>query len=86
MKSCEWSVVGDPRTDRRPTAPVPFGDVIGRDVARRRESAIKSEKCIIVIYSSSDSAVVTKLQDFGKKSNEALAEIDKKKESAAAKK
>ena len=47
---------------------------------------IKSEKCIIVIYSSSDSAAVGKLQDFGKKSNEALAEIAKKKASASAKK
>ncbi len=47
---------------------------------------IKSDKCIISIYSSPDAAVVTKLQDFGKKSNEALAEMYKKKESAPAKK
>ena len=44
--------------------------------------SIKSEKCIIVIYSSSEPATVTKLQDFGKKSNEAFAELAKKKESA----
>jgi len=48
--------------------------------------SIKSEKCIILIYSSSDPAVVTKLQDFGKKTNEAIAEMAKKKESADAKK
>jgi hypothetical protein len=48
--------------------------------------SIKSEKCIIIIYSSPDAAVVTKLQDFGKKSNEAIAERAKKKESADAKK
>jgi len=48
--------------------------------------SIKSDKCIIVIYSSPDAAVVTKLQDFGKKSNEALAEMYKKKDSAPAKK
>lgn len=44
--------------------------------------AIKSEKCTIVIYSSSDAATVTKLQDFGKKSNEALAEMAKRKADA----
>jgi len=48
--------------------------------------SIKSEKCIIVIYSSSDPAAVTKLQEFGKKSNEAIAEMAKKKESAETKK
>lgn len=48
--------------------------------------SIKSEKCIIVIYSSSDAATVTKLQEFGKKSNEAIAELAKKKESAEVKK
>jgi len=48
--------------------------------------SIKSEKCIVVIYSSSDAVVVTKLQDFGKKTNEAIAEMAKKKESADAKK
>jgi hypothetical protein len=48
--------------------------------------SIKSEKCIIVIYSSAEAAVVTKLQDFGKKSNEAIAEMTKKRESAEAKK
>ena len=47
--------------------------------------SIKSEKCTIVIYSSPDAAVVTKLQDFGKKSNEAFAELDKKKEASTAK-
>lgn len=46
---------------------------------------IKSEKCTIVIYSSTDPATVTKLQDFAKKSNEALAEIAKRKQTAAAK-
>lgn len=40
---------------------------------------IKSDKCTIVVYNSTDSAVVTKLQDFAKKTNEALAEMDKKK-------
>jgi hypothetical protein len=39
---------------------------------------IKSDKCIIVIYNSSDPAVVTKLQDFAKKTNEAFAEMHKK--------
>ncbi|PWU19351.1 MAG: hypothetical protein C5B50_06780 [Verrucomicrobia bacterium] len=48
--------------------------------------SIKSEKCIIVIYSSTEPATVTKLQEFGKKSNEALAEIAKKKQLADAKK
>jgi len=48
--------------------------------------SIKSEKCIIVIYSSADPAVVAKLQDFAKKTNEALAELAQKTESAAAKK
>jgi hypothetical protein len=48
--------------------------------------AIKSEKCTIVIYSSQDPAVVTKLQDFAKKTNEAFAELAKNKESASAKK
>ena len=48
--------------------------------------SIKSEKCIIVIYSSSDPAAVSKLQEFGKKSNEALAELAKKKQSSDAKK
>ena len=43
---------------------------------------IKSEKCTIVIYSSSDPAIVSKLQDFAKKTNEAFAEIAKNKESA----
>jgi hypothetical protein len=47
---------------------------------------IKSEKCIIVIYSSTDSTAVAKLQDFGKKTNEAFAEMAKKKASADAKK
>lgn len=47
---------------------------------------IKSEKCIIVIYSSGDSTAVAKLQDFGKKSNEAFAEMAKKKASADARK
>jgi hypothetical protein len=47
---------------------------------------IKSEKCIIVIYSSSDPAVVSKLQDFAKKTNAAFAELAKNKESASAKK
>ena len=47
---------------------------------------IKSEKCIIVIYSSSDPAVVSKLQDFGKKTNQAFAELAKNKESASGKK
>lgn len=47
---------------------------------------VKSEKCIIVIYSSADPAAVTKLQDFSKKSNEALAEMAKKKATANAKK
>jgi hypothetical protein len=47
---------------------------------------IKSEKCIIVVYSSPDADKVAKLQDFAKKSNAALAEIYKKKESAPAKK
>ena len=47
---------------------------------------IKSEKCIIVIYSSPESTAVAKLQDFGKKSNEAFAEMAKKKASAGAKK
>jgi hypothetical protein len=46
---------------------------------------IKSEKCTIVIYSSADSATVAKLQDFAKKSNDAIAEFAKKKESATAK-
>jgi hypothetical protein len=50
------------------------------------QESIKSEKCIIVIYSSSDPAVVTKLQDFAKKTNEAFAELAKNKESASAKK
>ena len=44
--------------------------------------AIKSEKCIIVIYSSPDAAVVTKLQDFAKKTNEAFAELEKNKQTA----
>ena len=47
---------------------------------------IKSEKCIIVVYSSTDAAAVTKLQDFAKKSNAAMAEMAKKKEAAPAKK
>lgn len=47
---------------------------------------IKSEKCIITVYSSTDADAVTKLQDFGRKSNEALAEIAKKRASAAAEK
>jgi len=47
--------------------------------------SIKSEKCTIVIYSSPDAAVVTKLQDFGRKTNEAIAEFDKKKEASTAK-
>ena len=47
--------------------------------------SIKSEKCTIMIYSSPDAAVVTKLQDFGKKSNEAFAEFYKKKEATSVK-
>jgi len=45
---------------------------------------IKSEKCTIYIWSSADPAVVEKLQDFAKKSNEAMAEIRKKKATASA--
>lgn len=55
-----------------------IGDFYGMGIM---PETIKSEKCIIVIYSSPDAATVTKLQDFGKKSNEALAEIAKKKDS-----
>jgi len=60
-----------------------IGDFYGMGIM---PESIKSEKCLIVIYSSSDSSVVTKLQDFGKKTNEAIAEMAKKKESADAKK
>jgi hypothetical protein len=47
---------------------------------------IKSEKCTIVIYSSSDPAVVARLQDFARKTNEAFAELARHKKSASAKK
>ena len=60
-----------------------IGDFYGMGIM---PESIKSEKCIIVIYSSSDPAAVTKLQEFGKKSNEAIAEMAKKKESAETKK
>src|SRR5207253_8575002 len=33
-----------PRTQRRPIAPVPFGNVIGRAAARRRESTPRDRK------------------------------------------
>jgi hypothetical protein len=59
---------------------------IGEFSAMGLAEPIKSEKCIIVIYSSSDPAVVAKLKDFAKKTNEAFAEMAKNKESASTKK
>jgi hypothetical protein len=47
---------------------------------------IKSEKCIITLYSSTDADTVAKLQEFAKKTNEAFAAMAKKQESAPAKK
>ena len=55
---------------------------IGDFYAMGLGETVKSEKCTIVIYSSPDSAVVSRLQDFGKKTNEAFAELAKNKESA----
>jgi len=60
-----------------------IGDFYALGVA---PESIKSEKCLIMIYSSPDAAVVAKLQDFAKKTNEALAEFARKKEAASGKK
>jgi hypothetical protein len=40
-----------------------------------KQEAVTSRDCIIMIYSSTDTAMIAKIQDFGRKSADALAKM-----------